>query len=73
MKHKLNPNLSTGELAVVAVMSPAHVNGIEDFPDVPLHPLDGPVPTDCPGMVLRHFNRRPRRQWPHATTSVRFM
>lgn len=46
MKHKLNPSISTGELAVVAFMSPAHVNGIEDFPDVPLHPLDGPIPTD---------------------------
>ena len=46
MKHKLNPRIIAGELAVVVFMSTVHVNGIEDFPDVPQHPLDGPIPTD---------------------------
>lgn len=46
MKRNKKTGMVDGALAAGAHASTAYPTGFERHPDVPLHPLDGPIPTD---------------------------
>jgi hypothetical protein len=46
MRHKQKTGIIAGKIVIIACLATAHATGSEQHPDVPQHPLDGPIPTD---------------------------
>ncbi len=46
MRHKQKMGVISAKSAVMMRLAIAHTLGLEQHPDVPQHPLDGPIPTD---------------------------